>query len=160
MADTDHNAKSGLVVTNSGFSLHAGVSCEADERDKLERVCRYIARPAIAENRLFTSANGDVIHKLRKPWDDGTVAVRLTPLELMERLAALVPRPRVHLTRFHGVLGPHYKYRNQIVPKQKIISLPGSAATVEESEFSISTSKPVPSAREESKSSPPSKIQK
>jgi hypothetical protein len=40
-------------------------------------------------------------------------------MELMERLAALVPRPRVHLTRFHGVLGPHYKYRKEIVPRKK-----------------------------------------
>lgn len=38
-------------------------------------------------------------------------------MELMERLVALVPRPRVHLTRYHGVLGPHYKYRKQIIPK-------------------------------------------
>ena len=38
-------------------------------------------------------------------------------MELMERLAALVPRPRVHLTRYHGVLGPHYKNRKQIVTK-------------------------------------------
>ncbi|MBL7669824.1 MAG: transposase [Bdellovibrionaceae bacterium] len=43
----------------------------------------------------------------------------ISPLELMERLAALVPRPRVHLTRFHGVLAPHYKYRSEIVPKAK-----------------------------------------
>jgi hypothetical protein len=35
----------------------------------------------------------------------------------MERLVALIPRPRVHLTRYHGVLGPHYKHRKQIVPK-------------------------------------------
>ncbi|CAM6000750.1 unnamed protein product [Sphagnum balticum] len=42
----------------------------------------------------------------------------MTPMEMMEKLAALVPRPRVHLTRFHGVLGPHYKYRKQIVPKK------------------------------------------
>ncbi len=42
-------------------------------------------------------------------------------MELMEKLAALVPRPpRVHLTRFHGVLGPHYKYRNQIVPQKPV----------------------------------------
>ena len=41
-------------------------------------------------------------------------------MELMEKLAALVPRPRVHLTRFHGVLGPHYKYRKQIVPQKPV----------------------------------------
>ncbi|MFN3698321.1 MAG: transposase [Pseudobdellovibrio sp.] len=60
---------------------------------------------------------GDVIYKFKKPWDDGTTAMKLTPMELLERLVALVPRPRVHLTRFHGVLGPHYKHRKQIVPK-------------------------------------------
>jgi hypothetical protein len=106
----------GLVVKNSGFSLHAGVATKALERTKLERICRYIARPAVSEERLSLSAAGDVIYKFKKPWDDGTSAIKMTPMELMEKLAALVPRPRVHLTRFHGVLAPHYKYRKQIVP--------------------------------------------
>lgn len=117
--DGDHNAKSGLVTKNSGFSLHAGVATGANERDKLERVCRYIARPAVSEGRLSLTANNEVIYKFKKPWDDGTTAIKLTPMEMMERLSALVPRPRVHLTRFHGVLGPHYKYRKLIVPKKK-----------------------------------------
>ena len=117
--ETDHNAKSGLVVKNSGFSLHAGVAVKAHERDRLERICRYIARPAVSEERLSLNARGEVIYKLKNAWDDGTTAIKLTQLELMERLAALVPRPKVHLTRFHGVLGPHYKYRKQIVPPKK-----------------------------------------
>jgi hypothetical protein len=117
--DGDHNAKSGLVVKNSGFSLHAGVATKADERAKLERICRYIARPAVSEERLSTNARGEVVYTFKKPWDDGTTAIKMTQMELMEKLAALVPRPRVHLTRFHGVLGPHYKYRMQIVPQKK-----------------------------------------
>ncbi len=106
-------------VATSSFSLHAGVATKKHERDKLERICRYIARPAVAESRLSLNDTGDVIYRFKKPWDDGTTAIKLTPLEMMERLAALVPRPRVHLTRFHGVLGPHYKYRKLIVPKKK-----------------------------------------
>lgn len=117
VTDTDHTATKGLVAKNSGFSLHAGVATKAHERDRLERVCRYIARAAVSEERLSTNDQGDVIYKFKKPWDDGTTALKLTPIELMERLAALVPRPRVHLTRYHGVLGPHYKHRKQIVPK-------------------------------------------
>jgi hypothetical protein len=116
MPDTDHNSSSGLVTKNSGFSLHAGVATKAHERDRLETICRYIARPALSEERLSTNSRGEVIYKLKKPWDDGTTAVKFTPMELMEKLAALVPRPRVHLTRFHGVLAPHYKFRKQIVP--------------------------------------------
>ncbi len=117
VTDNDHNATKGLVAKNSGFSLHAGVATKAHERDRLEKVCRYIARPAVAEERLSTNDQGDVIYRFKKPWDDGTTAMKLTPMELMERLVALVPRPRVHLTRFHGVLAPHYKHRKQIIPK-------------------------------------------
>ena len=117
--DRDHSATYGLVTKNSGFSLHAGVATKANEWDKLERICRYIARPAVAESRLSINEQGDVVYRFKKPWSDGTTAIKLTPMEMMERLAALVPRPRVHLTRFHGVLGPHYKYRKLIVPKKK-----------------------------------------
>ena len=35
---------------------------------------------------------------------------------LLQRLAALVPRPRLHLIRFHGVLAPNTKLRSQVVP--------------------------------------------
>jgi hypothetical protein len=117
--DGDHSANYGLVVKNSGFSLHAGVATKALERDKLERICRYIARPAVSETRLSLTGQGEVIYKFKKPWSDGTIAIKLTQMEMIERLAALVPRPRVHLTRFHGVLGPHYKFRKQIVPQKK-----------------------------------------
>jgi Putative transposase len=40
----------------------------------------------------------------------------MSPLEFMQRLAALVPRPRLHLIRFHGVLAPNAKLRAAIVP--------------------------------------------
>ena len=41
----------------------------------------------------------------------------MEPLEFMERLAALVPRPRLHLIRFHGVLAPNAKLRSKIIPR-------------------------------------------
>jgi hypothetical protein len=89
------------------------------ERDKIEKLCRYIARPAVALDRLSLSASGQVIYTLKKPYDDGTTAISMTRLELLERLAALVPRPRIHLTRFSGVFAPHYKYRAMVVLKAK-----------------------------------------
>ena len=54
---------------------------------------------SVSEERLSTDDYGNVIYRFKKPWDDGTTALKLTPMELMERLVALVPRPRVHLTR-------------------------------------------------------------
>ena len=41
----------------------------------------------------------------------------MLPLEFMQRLAALVPRPRRHLIRFHGVLAPNAELRAQVVPQ-------------------------------------------
>ena len=84
VTDNDHTATKGLVTKNSGFSLHAGVATKAHERDRLEKVCRYIARPAVSEERLSINDQGDVIYKFKKPWDDGTTAMKLTPMELME----------------------------------------------------------------------------
>ncbi len=51
----------------AGFSLHAGVAARADERQKLERLCRYIARPAVSEKRLSLTANGNVRYQLKTP---------------------------------------------------------------------------------------------
>jgi len=93
------------------------------ERSKIEKLCRYIARPAVALNRLSLSSNGQVIYTLKKPYDDGTTKIKMTKLELMERLAAIVPRPKIHLIRFAGVFAPHYKYRSMVVPKPKELSL-------------------------------------
>lgn len=115
--DPDHNSSQGLAVKSSGFSLHAGVSCKAAERKKLERICRYIARPAVSEERLKMSEKGQVVYQLKKAYDDGTTHVVMSPMELLEKLSAIVPRPRVHLTRFHGILAPHDRHRKLVVPR-------------------------------------------
>ena len=54
--------------------------------------------------------------RLKTPYRDGTTHLVMTPLEFLQRLAALVPRPRLHLIRFHGVLTPNAALRSQIVP--------------------------------------------
>jgi hypothetical protein len=83
----------------AGFSLHAGVAVRADERGKLERLCRYISRPAVSEARLSLTAGGLVRYQLKTPYSDGTTHVLFEPLDFIARLAALVPKPRVNLTR-------------------------------------------------------------
>jgi Putative transposase len=95
-----------LRVNAHGFSLHAAVRWRADQRKELEQLCRYISRPAIANERLKRNRSGQAVLQLKSPYKDGTTHVVMEPLEFMERLAALVPRPRLHLIRFHGVLAP------------------------------------------------------
>ncbi len=81
----------------AGFSLHAGVATEAKQRKKLERLCRYISRPAVSEKRLALTSNGMVRYHLKTPYRDGTTHVIFEPLDFIAKLAALVPRPRVNL---------------------------------------------------------------
>ena len=99
----------------SGFSLHADVSVNADDRKRLERLCRYISRPAIATERLSECEDGRIAYELRHPWRDGTTAVLFEPLELIEKLVAIVPAPRGHMVRYHGVLAPRSRWRAIVV---------------------------------------------
>ena len=102
-----------------GFSLHAGVDIAPHQRGKLERLCRYVSRPPVASERLALTASGQVRYALKTPYRDGTTHIVLEPLDLMARLAALVPPPRMHLTRFHGVFAPHSKLRAAVTPAHR-----------------------------------------
>lgn len=61
-----------LCADAHGFSLHAGVRSGAGERKKLERLCRYITRPAIANERLKRNGAGQVVLQLKSAYRDGT----------------------------------------------------------------------------------------
>ena len=100
----------------NGFSLHANTQVPAHRRDQLERLIRYTARGAVALERLEEDAHGDLVYTFTKPWSDGTTGIKLSPLELLEKLAALVPLPRVHLVRYGGCLAPHSLRRGAITP--------------------------------------------
>ena len=78
-------------------------------------MARYIARPPIAIDRLHLRPDGLITYRLRKRYRDGTELLLFSPMELMEKLAALVPRPRIHGTRYHGLFAPHSKSRSKIV---------------------------------------------
>src|SRR5438132_3691084 len=99
-----------------GFSVHAHTQVPAHRRDELERLIRYTARGAVSLERLQADANGDLVYTFTHPWSDGTTGITLSPLELLEKLAALVPLPRVHLVRYGGCLAPHSALREAILP--------------------------------------------
>ncbi len=90
-----------------------------NERAKLERLCRCVSRPPVAIERLALTASGQVRYTLKAPYRDGTTHIVLEPLDLIARLAALVPVPRMRLTRYHGVLAPHSQYRATVTPAHR-----------------------------------------
>jgi len=100
------------------------VRCAANDRQALEQLCRYITRPALANERVQTNAAGQVVPKLKTPWRDGNTHLVMSPLEFMQRLAAQVPRPRLQLIGFPGVLAPNAKLRALVVPQELPQELP------------------------------------
>lgn len=107
-----------------GFSLHAGIDIQPGQRQKLERLCRYVSCPPVSTERMALTSSGQVRYSLKTPYRDGTTHIVLEPLDLMARLAALVPPPRMHLTRFHGVFAPHGKLRAAVTPAHRGIGAP------------------------------------
>ena len=98
------------------FDLHAAVRCRPENATG-SSVCRYALRPPAAGARLQQTADGHVVLQLRHPWADGTTHVAFTPTALLERLAVLVPCPRVNLVLYRGLLAPRAAWRAEVVPR-------------------------------------------
>ena len=132
-----HVAQLGKTSTNASKPFPAGRKplglAEAHESHKLEKLCRYITRPAISEQRLSISPQGRVRYQLKTPWRNGTTHVEWDAVDFIAKLAALVPPPRAHLTRFHGVFAPNANLRAQVTPSGRGRRPAGDAAPVDAS---------------------------
>jgi hypothetical protein len=128
-----------LSAIIGGYSIHAGTYVHQNDRTGLERMCRYLLRPPVAEDRLevrpSSQGTDSAIYKLKSQWSDGTKAILLTGTEFVEKIVAIIPQPRIHGTRFHGVLAPHSAHRKFVVPAPE--PLKAQAETV-------GTAKPAP----------------
>jgi hypothetical protein len=98
-----------------GFDLHANVWVSANDRAGLERLCRYVLRPPLAQERLRLRADGRVVVELKTAWHDGTTHLVFEPLEFLERLASITPQPETNLLICHGVLAPPARWRERAV---------------------------------------------
>ena len=98
-------------VRSGGMSLHADVAVPEHDRRRLERLCRYVARPPLALDRLEAMADGRLAYRLKTPWRDGTTHVVMERRELLERLAPIIPPPRAHQILYRGVFARRSKLR-------------------------------------------------
>ncbi|MGH8848541.1 MAG: transposase, partial [Polaromonas sp.] len=132
-----HDAKDMAAYQHGGgFSVDAGVCITAADRAGLERLLRYCARPPFAMDRL-RQRGAELVYHCPKPQSGGKREdLVLTPLGLIDRIAALVPPPRTHRHRYFGVLAPHSPLRAavtalaQVAPAQaQSILVPKFAAS-------------------------------
>jgi hypothetical protein len=134
-----------IARENSGFSVEASVRITLIDRDvpsyfkSLEHLLRYCARPPFALERLSVMRGEDgrisrvryVLprhkaanwvgsgrgRKTTRPGANG--AVELSPCDFLDRLADLVPPPRKHRHRYHGVFAPNHKLRSAVTAHDK-----------------------------------------
>jgi hypothetical protein len=99
----------------TGFDLHANVAVPAADRARLEHLCRYRLRPAVAQGRLQLLDDGRIVLTLKTAWADGARHLVFEPLTRLEKLAALTPRPRINLVLSLGVLAPNAAWRARVV---------------------------------------------
>ena len=116
-----------LAAYRQGFSLHAGVHLHANDRQGLAHLCGYGARPPLTQERLSALPDGKLAYRMKRRLGDGREVLILEPSELLRRLATLVPPPRAHLVRYHGVFGPASKWRREIVPAPPKSTCPAEA---------------------------------
>ncbi len=113
-----------MSLKGGGLQLNEAVSCQPYQRERLERLCRYVTRPAICLDRLTVRFDGKIQYELKNPFSNGTTHILFSPLDFLSKLAALVSRPRYNLVRYHGVFvrgcrQPNAKIRKLIVPKNR-----------------------------------------
>jgi hypothetical protein len=107
-----------------GFDLHANVWVSANDRAGLERLCRCILRPPFAQERLRLRSDGRIALELKMAWRDGTRELVFEPLELLERLAAMTPRPETNLLICHGLLAARARWRERVVAYGRVAPEP------------------------------------
>ena len=160
------DAKDMLAYQHSGFSVDAGVCIEAHDRAALERLLRYCARPPFAMERLRKEGVA-LVYRCAKQRSEPTSDKRgakadeltLTPLELIDRIAALVPPPRTHRHRYFGVLAPNSPLRAAVTalatPAQTATALGAPTSTGEGSFGVVPQGHAVPTRAEPEQPVPP-----
>jgi hypothetical protein len=101
----------------NGYSLHANVRIHRNDREGLEKLCRYGLRPAISLSRLAWTDDGNIEYAFKRPAPNGNTRLVCSPVDFLAKLVALIPPPRANLTRYHGVFAPNHPWRPDIVPQ-------------------------------------------
>ncbi len=111
--------RDGEAVDEGGFNLEASVRIDADDDFGREHLLRYCARPPLSLARLTELPGGKVAYRIKKLRNRGSKVRIMTPLDLLARLAALIPPPRHPLVRFHGAFAPRSSWRRNVVPQPR-----------------------------------------
>lgn len=111
---SDDEIEKMLAYTNSGFSLNGDVKIHPSDREGLERLIRYCARPSFASENLRWNGKW-LIYRLSKPTHKGKTFIQLDPLDFLDRIFTLIPPPKRHRRHYHGVFAPNAPLRKKVI---------------------------------------------
>ena len=117
--EEDVENKGERCAARGGYSLHANTCIKKHDRERLVKLIRYMSRPAVSDDRIDVIDDEHVRVKLKSAWKDGTTHIEMSGLEFLEKLMALIPLPKFHLTRYFGILSSKAKNRSKIIPPLK-----------------------------------------
>jgi len=129
-----------MLARCGGFSVDGSVKLHKNDSKGLERLLRYCARPIFASERLQQLSDNTLIYKPDKQWKNSNGQsyaqhpITLTPIEFIEKIAILVPPPRIHRHRYFGVLAPNSPYREQVTSLASQILDDGFITTTDSSQ--------------------------
>jgi hypothetical protein len=131
------SSKASTSTPPSAFPLMAATASNS--------LLRYCARPAVSHDRVQILEDGRVQLTLKTPRFDGTSHLILTADELIERLVAIIPRPRKNLILYTGALAPNSKLRARVTAFGRQPALPdaneGCAAHVQAAHNACATAR-------------------
>jgi len=117
-----------MTVSAHGMQLHAATTVDGRDRRRLERVCKYLLRPAFAHDAVVAMPDGNVRIHFKRATRTGATFTTITRDAFLARLCALVPPPKFHMVRYYGVLAPAHAIRPAIIPQTPILPPPKQLA--------------------------------
>lgn len=115
--DEVEEPKDGMWARVAGLHVYVSPPIDGADRSNLEWLCRYLLRPPFSLGRLGQREDGKLTYRLKRKDKAGNTVLVLTPLELMMRLASLIPGPRQRLRKLFGILAPRSPGRKKVMPK-------------------------------------------
>ncbi|MCP5065959.1 MAG: hypothetical protein GY946_05270 [bacterium] len=105
-----------MTVSGFGMQLHAAVVVDGRDRKRLERICRYLLRPAFAHDAVRALPDGRVRILYRQPSRSGKTFADVSRDVFLARLCASIPPPGVRMVRYYGILASRHRLRSAVVP--------------------------------------------
>jgi hypothetical protein len=115
--DEMERGRGGISASVNGMNVYASNVVDGKDRETLERLCSYLLRGPMAQERLKQRPDGMLTYRLKKPDRKGNTVLVLTPVELMMRLTSLIPAPGHPTRKYFGILAGGAKDRKNVVPQ-------------------------------------------